>query len=62
MLKKKKKVRKSKKKTIDKKEPLTVINQKISNKLLFIEKYDTKSPLASYEEYSPSITTLIPGK
>ena len=41
---------------------MTVIHRKISYKLLFTEKYDTKSPLSSFEGYSPSITTVVPGK
>ena len=61
--KKKKKVRKSKKRNNRaKEEPLTVIHRKMSNKLLFTEKYDTKFALAPFEEYSPSITTATPGK
>ena len=39
-----------------------MIHRKISYKLLFTEKYDTKSPLSSIEGYSPSITTVVPGK
>ena len=34
----------------------------ICNKLLFTEKYDTKSLLAFFEESSLSITTAVPGK
>ena len=33
---------------------MTVIHRQISNKLLFTEKHDTKSPLAPFEDYSPS--------
>ena len=42
---KRKKVKKSKKKHRAKEEPFTMIHRKICNKLLFTEKYDTKSPL-----------------
>ena len=39
-----------------------MIHQKISNKPFLTEKYDTKSRLALFEEYSASIMTAVPGK
>ena len=45
-----------------KQEPLTVIHGKMCNKFLFTEKYDSKSPLAPFEECSPSITAAVPVK
>ena len=43
-----------------KEEPLSVIHWKMCHALLFTEKCDQKSPLASFEECSPSITTAVP--